>query len=124
MSTVPLIIAAIPVPEPPPETATATLGFSLPYCSARDCAALTRVSEPLFWISVLADALVEVTGACRLDSKLPTDQPGSIQLTVSSADRVRVLKWPPFWTWPGFQRWAGIVSAAAAAPVKRGRCAR
>lgn len=64
---------------------------------------------------LLTGALVEVTGTCRLDSKLPTDQPGSIQLTVSGADRVRVLKWPPFWTWPEFQRWAGIVSAAAAA---------
>jgi len=51
-----LIIAAMPVPEPPPDTATATLGLTLPYCSASDWAALTRVSEPLFWISVLADA--------------------------------------------------------------------
>ncbi|KFB70945.1 MAG: hypothetical protein AW09_003933 [Candidatus Accumulibacter phosphatis] len=46
----------MPVPEPPPETATATFGLTLPYCSASDWAALTRVSEPLFWISVLADA--------------------------------------------------------------------
>ncbi len=51
MSTVPLIIAEMPVPEPPPVTATATLGLTCLYSSAQAWATLTSVSEPLFWIT-------------------------------------------------------------------------
>ena len=50
MSTVPLIIAEMPVPEPPPDTATAMSALTSRYASAQAWATLTRVSEPLFWI--------------------------------------------------------------------------
>ena len=59
MSTVPLIIAAIPVPEPPPLTATAQSGWIFLYSSAQVCATLTRVSEPLFWMTVRLPPLTE-----------------------------------------------------------------
>jgi hypothetical protein len=49
MSTVPFMSEAMPVPEPPPLTATATSGRTLRYSSAHACARLTSVSEPLFW---------------------------------------------------------------------------
>ena len=54
MSTAPLSSAAMPTPEPPPETSTSTSGATLRYSSAQTWATLTIVSEPLFWITVLA----------------------------------------------------------------------
>jgi hypothetical protein len=50
ISMVPLIKAAIPTPEPPPETSTFTFGATFLYCSAHACARLTIVSEPLTWM--------------------------------------------------------------------------
>ena len=52
MSTVPLINAAIPVPEPPPVTESLTAGFIFWYSSAQARAKFTMVSEPLFSINV------------------------------------------------------------------------
>ena len=54
MSTAPLSSAAMPTPEPPPETSTSTSGATLRYSSAHTWATFTIVSEPLFWITVLA----------------------------------------------------------------------
>src|SRR2546427_12583155 len=54
MSTVPLINAAIPVPEPPPDTSTDTIGFTLAYSSAHAWARLTMVSEPGVWMTVFS----------------------------------------------------------------------
>ena len=51
MSTVPLIIAEIPVPDPPPVTATATLALTAAYASAQAWATFNRVSEPRFWMT-------------------------------------------------------------------------
>ena len=51
MSTVPLINAAIPVPEPPPVTESLTAGFIFWYSSAQASAKFTMVSEPLFSIN-------------------------------------------------------------------------
>ncbi len=48
ISTVPLIKAAIPVPEPPPVTESLTLGFITWYSSAQARARFTMVSDPLF----------------------------------------------------------------------------
>jgi hypothetical protein len=55
-SIVPLISAAIPTPEPPPETSMSTSGRSFLYSSAQTCARLTMVSEPLFWMVTGAPA--------------------------------------------------------------------
>ena len=50
ISTVPLMSAAIPVPDPPPVTDIRTSGLSAWYFSAQASARLTIVSEPLFSI--------------------------------------------------------------------------
>src|SRR5688572_21540146 len=47
MSVVPLIRAAIPVPDPPPVTCTTFPGLRPMYCSAQRCMRITIVSEPL-----------------------------------------------------------------------------
>ncbi len=54
MSTVPLMSAAIPVPDPPPETSTDTDGATRAYSSAHAWATLTMVSEPVFWMTVFS----------------------------------------------------------------------
>ena len=51
MSTVPLIMAEIPVPDPPPVIATATSGLTALYASAHAWATFSSVSEPLFWMT-------------------------------------------------------------------------
>ncbi len=40
--------AAIPVPEPPPDTSTETVGSTVAYSSAQAWARFTMVSEPVF----------------------------------------------------------------------------
>src|SRR4030067_3635070 len=50
MSQVWLMIAVMPVPEPPPRTARAVPGFLAMYSSARIWTRLTIVSDPLIWI--------------------------------------------------------------------------
>jgi hypothetical protein len=47
MSAVPLMSAAMPVPDPPPVTEMRTSGCSCMYASAHASARLTRVSEPM-----------------------------------------------------------------------------
>ena len=54
MSTVPFSSAAMPVPEPPPDTSTDTPGATFAYSSAHAWARLTIVSEPVFWITVFS----------------------------------------------------------------------
>ena len=50
MSIVPLMSAAMPSPEPPPETSISTFGACFLYSSAQAWARFTMVSEPLFWM--------------------------------------------------------------------------
>jgi hypothetical protein len=63
MSTVPLISAAMPVPEPPPVTAIETSGATSRYASAQASARLTSVSEPLFWMLYLVATPIGNLGA-------------------------------------------------------------
>ena len=65
MSTVPLDSAAIPVPDPPPETSTETAGSTVAYSSAQACARLTMVSEPVSWITVFRGPLSREQPAAR-----------------------------------------------------------
>ena len=65
MSVVPLMSAAMPVPEPPPVTWMVIPGFAFMYVSAQRWPRMTIVSEPLIAIDVLSgvvDALVVVGG--------------------------------------------------------------
>ncbi len=55
ISTVPLIKAAMPVPDPPPDTSTETEGLIVAYSSAQACAKFTIVSEPEFWMTTFPD---------------------------------------------------------------------
>jgi hypothetical protein len=48
MSAVLLMSAAMPTPEPPPETSMETFGSTLAYSSAQAWARFTIVSEPMF----------------------------------------------------------------------------
>src|ERR1035437_254489 len=50
MLMVPFSSAAIPTPDPPPETSTFASGITFLYSSAHAWARLTMVSEPLFWM--------------------------------------------------------------------------
>src|SRR5687768_12038692 len=43
----------MPVPEPPPVTATTTFGLTLVYSSERSCIRFTIVSEPLAWMTTV-----------------------------------------------------------------------
>src|SRR5437867_7025933 len=56
-SAVPFRSAAIPTPEPPPDTSTETLGSTLAYASAQAWARLTMVSEPMSWRETFLAAL-------------------------------------------------------------------
>ena len=58
ISTVPLIIAAMPVPVPPPVTEMRTSGLTSTYASAQASARFTSVSEPLFSIVRWAEPLL------------------------------------------------------------------
>src|SRR3954469_5900427 len=64
-SAVPLIRAAIPIPEPPPETSTDTPGSTLPYSSAQAWARFTMVSEPMSWMDVFLAVSVFLQPAAR-----------------------------------------------------------
>jgi phosphate transport system ATP-binding protein len=57
-STVPLINAAIPVPDPPPVTDISTCGYCWWYASAQAKAKLTKVSDPLFTIIDILEMLI------------------------------------------------------------------
>src|SRR5512139_146886 len=54
MSTVPFSSAAIPVPDPPPDTSIDTVGSTVAYSSAHAWARLTMVSDPVFWITAFS----------------------------------------------------------------------
>src|ERR1700722_6169821 len=56
MSVVPLMSAAMPVPEPPPVTWMVIPGFSFMYVSAQRWPRMTMVSEPLTEMADLSAA--------------------------------------------------------------------
>src|SRR5512142_587725 len=74
MSTVPLINAAMPVPDPPPDTSTDTAGSTFAYSSAQACARLTIVSEPVFWMIVLSGSFVPEQPNDMTRTAAPTDK--------------------------------------------------
>src|SRR5579871_5312412 len=74
ISTVPLERAAMPVPDPPPETSTETVGSTLAYSSAHAWARFTMVSDPVSWIMVLP-----------LFASLEREQPEEITMVDSKA---------------------------------------
>ncbi len=87
---VPLIKAAIPVPEPPPVTAMSRSGFTLRYASAQASARFTIVSEPLFWMARVREAPAPAAAAER--PAQPPIKPPTTRLIASQASKVRTFK--------------------------------
>ena len=80
MFTVPLIMAAMPVPDPPPVTEMRTSGCNCMYSSAQASARLTSVSEPLFSM-VPAAALSDEVGCCAPQPTSSQTRPNSSALS-------------------------------------------
>src|SRR5450759_1369174 len=89
-STVPLISAAMPVPEPPPLTAMLTPGLSVMNCSDHACARLIIVSEPAIVSEpdsgALAGAVDVLAAGVVVPQPVRASAPATMATTAASAN--------------------------------------